>query len=333
MAFQRGGQAAEQASKAGRKSFSRVEYFSLGDGEKAIIRLLDDSPEWLFAKQHNYVPTKDEPEDWGGDKTGSDKPKWPTSMSATCRKDPGIGADTCYICDNMTNDKGKAMWPATRLWVRAVLREEVRGTQAMADAGRIDESDIGRIVGYRDLEHDVEETDADGNLTGKTVRRKRIVLINQGVKNFFGALQGYYDMNGTVLDRDYQVVRKGEGKETEYRIMARDPLKDFDLFKDKELRAKYEGFAAEVGLSVDDVEKMVAEKGSEEFYARFFDPTAKVPPRTSSKTEDLDDHPGGLDEFKPRGDDEGSSTSTEEKLAEMRRRMRESGRKAEPSPA
>ena len=327
MAFTRGGQQAEEAAKANRKSFAKVEYLQLEDGETTVIRLLDDSPDWIFVKQHSFVDTKDAPSDM----TDEDRKKWPAKMNAICRYDKAIDGDNCYICDNLTGPKGKPLSPGVRLWVRAVIREEVKGTQAMADAGDIPESKIGRIVGFRDAEHDVEETDAEGKTTGKTVRRKKMVLINMGMKNFFGALQGYFDMHGTVLDRDYRVTRKGSNVDTDYTIIGCDPIEGFDLNSDPELRARYEKFAAEQGLSVDDLEKMLLNRGSEEYYARFFDPTAKVPPRVQK--ERVEDHPGGYDEFKPRNSDvveqTGGPQIDEDRIAAMRERVRSGGRKQE----
>lgn len=327
MAFKRGGQAAEKAAKDAQKNFSRITYFKLDDGDRMTVRLLDDSPEWIYTKQHSFVDTKGAPEDV----TGKDRDSWPVKMGATCRKDECIGADTCYICDQMTNAKGKPITPATRLWARAVVREEVIGTEKMADDGLITPRMVGRVVGHMDAEHDVEETDHEGKATGNKIRQKKIVLINMGIKNFFGSLQAYFDSYQTVLDRDYRITRSGTGLDSEYRITACDKDPEHDLDANENLRAKYESFAKAQGLSVEDVEKMILDKGSEEFYARFFDPTVKAPPR---KKKDEADDKSAAKAAEPRKDDEdrgGSYASyaepDEAELAVMRDRVRTGGRK------
>jgi len=99
------------------------------------------------------------------------------------------------------------------------------------------------------------------------------------MSNFFGALQGYYDVNGTVLDRDFYVTRKGVGKDTEYSIIARDPLHNedgsvFDL-RDPEVRAPYE--------NVLDLEAEIVAQASDDHYAKYFDPTKPIPELPSRK--------------------------------------------------
>lgn len=312
MAFNRGGQAAEQAAKDAQKSFSRISYFKLDEGDSITVRLLDDSLDWIWTKQHSFISTKDAPKGHKG--------KWPTTMGATCRRDECIGAEDCYICDNVLKPNGKRENPSLRLWARAVVRKEVKGTQAMVEEGLIPSNKVGRVVGHMDEEEDVEETDREGNATGKTVRQKRMILINMGMKNFFSGLQAYYDVNGTVLDRDFRITRKGQGLESEYRSIACDPYPDHDLSTDEELRAKYEAFAAKQGLSVDDVEKSILEKGSEEFYAKFFDPDAKVPARDSDSSASEDES----DEDEVEQD---SSRPSEDKLSAIRDRIRNGGKK------
>lgn len=320
MAFNRGGQAAEQAAKDAQKTFSRVEFFKLDDGGTTTLRLLDDSPDWIWTKQHSFVPTKGAPADAKG--------SWPGSMSATCRKDECIGSDTCYICDHMVDDKDKPRSPSLRLWARAVVREEVRGTKEMVDEGVIPASKLNKVVGHMDAEHDVEETDREGKATGNKIRQKKMILINMGMKNFFSGLQGYHDANGTVLDRDFRITRKGKGLDSEYRIISCDPYPDHDLFEDKDLREKYEVHAAKQSLSVDDVEKSILERGSDEYYAKFFD-EGRQAPRSKARTKDADEGPAGESAI---SDDEGTSSEpavSQERLAAMRERIREGGKKSD----
>lgn len=324
MAFNRGGAAAEKATQS-KKKFAKTEWFNLQPGETTTLRFMDDSDAWIWVRQHSFVDTKGAP----ADASDEERKRWPAKMGATCRKDPGIGKDDCYICDQMTDNKNKPLFAAIRLWARAVVREEVLGTQEMADDGKIPANKVGRVVGFKDAEQDVEETDKDGNATGNVVRRKRIVVVNMGMKNFFSALQGYYDMNGTVLDRDYRITRKGEGTDTTYNIMMCQEIPGHDL-TDPETHAKYEKYATEVGLSMDDIETMIKDKASDEFFARFFDPTKKVPPR--KKKDSDDDAPASREDSTPAVAPVEDEPVDQDRLAAMRDRVRNGGKKKDPEP-
>jgi hypothetical protein len=265
--FRRGGEAAEEAAKQ-RNSGSRNKFFTIKeDRGTAVIRLIDDGDPktgWISTYQHSYVPTK------GPDASMSDevKAKWPKRSGAVCRHDNAFKEmyKDCYICDNMQKEDGKKYSPSIRLWARAVLREAVIGTQEHVDAGLIKQHMVGEVVGY----DDVMVQDAD---TGEM--RPDVAILNFSMNNFFGALNGYYAINRTVLDRDFHVTRKGTGTDTEYVIVARDPMYNedgskFDL-RDPETRAKYENIV--------DLEEVVAAQASDEHYARYFDPTKPIPDR------------------------------------------------------
>lgn len=290
--FGKGGQAArEEAGKKQFGSFKKVEYLTLKDGESIIVRLIDDSDGWPYVYQHSFIPTKGAPPDWQKDVKDEDKKKWPTAMGAVCRKqkNPENGElvfpeydGECFICDHMENPKNKRgkYYPAVKLWARALVREEVRGTQAAVDKGLCPASKIGKIIGFRDKMVEEQETDDDGKVTS-TKKVPKVIVINQSSKNFFGGIQAVWDTYGTVLDRDFRITRRGEGLETEYDIVAMDPMDykkpvldaegeetgDFEVVRwsleDPEIKALYEGSV--------DLEEIISEQASDQRFDTFFD--------------------------------------------------------------
>lgn len=288
MVLNRGGKAAEQEASQ-RRTFNRAEYFKLDKpGDSAVIRFIDDSERWIYIGQHSFVKTKDRPADMKADE------KWPDAMSAVCRADKAFQdpdstpyyADGCYICDHVVKPDGKKHWPSVRLWARAVLREPVLATAEHVQSGQYGDVVEGQRLGYRDAETDIKD-----DKTGEVKRVKKIVVINMGVKNFFGAMQGYYDVYGTVCDRDYHVTRSGTGTDTDYKIVPLDAIPGHNL-KSPELQAKYAQFAADANISDDDLEKMIIELSSDDYYARFFDPTKKAPAKKSKKDSESESKAG-----------------------------------------
>lgn len=304
--FRRGGQAAEEAAKQQRTSFSpRNKYLTIKeDRGTAVIRLIDDGDPhngWISVRQHSYVPTK------GPDDSMSDevKAKWPKRFGAVCRHDDafkGIYKD-CYICDKMRKEDGKPYGSGIRLFARAVLREPVLGTPELVEAGLIKEHMVNQVVGYEDA----TVIDSD---TGE--ERPDVVILNYGMDNFFGSLQGYYDINGTVLDRDFHITRKGTGTDTTYAIVARDPLRNedgsiFDL-RDPETRKPYEGIV--------NLEEVVANQASDEHYARYFDPTKPIPQRAKRSDE------GGNEANEPATPVAAASGPDQDQIKAMRERVK-----------
>jgi hypothetical protein len=111
-----------------------------------------------------------------------------------------------------------------KLWARAIVRDEIKGTKAMVEAGMIEAHEVGTTVGFQDREIEVQDTDKEGKAVGDPKKQPEIVVINMGMKNFFSALQASFDAYGTVLDRDYRITRTGTGLESEYSIVPMDPI-------------------------------------------------------------------------------------------------------------
>lgn len=286
--FASGGEQAAQIAKseaAARKSkYNRTFLGSLlaDDGDSIYGRFLTDEPQWIETKQHGSVMTKAAPQDKPSDKT------WPEAMGAVCRYTP-VGVDRhpaygdCFVCDNKLTDKyGKASYPGMRLWALLAVREPVMGTQAMVDSGQIKPHLVDQIVSFQDKVEEVEEV-IDGKATGNKTTRKVIVIVNMAQKNFFSPLLTFKAAYGTVVDRDYKIVRKGakQTQSVQYEFAPMNPTyaKDpetqetvvFDL-RDPKFAANYEGH----GMSLADLRKHISEQCSKEHYDRFFDTRVEV---------------------------------------------------------
>jgi hypothetical protein len=242
--LRKGGRAAQErakaekaaAEKARAASFKTWDYLSLdapeGDniyGGSMIVRFVTDEPDWLEVKQHSWIPTKPAPKDKPSDKKWSDKWGAVCRYTIFARKDAngemveGPWFNDCFICDRiyLPGKNGKPDYhpkPTPRQWAWAIEREEVLGTKEMADAGEIDQHEVGLPVTYRDKL--VDHVDRDGN----TTKGLRWLVVNFAGPNFFDKLIGFANVYGTVVDRDYKITRKGASTETDYEIVALDPV-------------------------------------------------------------------------------------------------------------
>lgn len=343
--FKRGAANAQKAAQErSGAQFERLNYFKVEDGDSVIFRPVHDGDEWYHAKLHQYIPVR---EDLVWDSERGDKP---THMSAVCRKDPQLGLDgECYICDvlpkvqpNPKRKDGK-YFPSTRYFVPFLIREEVRGTQEMIDAGEIPAtvkgrdgkqvSTIDRVVGRQDVMVEVQETDAEGNAKGDPVKKPKVVLCNLGYDNFFCHLQGFYEVPNeddeyTVLDRDFRAARAGSNTDTKYRITDYKPRNnDIDL-RDPETRKIYDTL---------DIEKIILDMASEERYARWFDHRVeqqtedeeKKTAKSSTKKAAPKAQQAKVAEVEPDDGDDGDDEGDSETLADMKARMaRKHGRAA-----
>lgn len=266
ISFRRGGTAAEQAEKEANVSSSGrrgPDFFGLKeDGESTVLRLLTDHDDWIWVDQHSFIPTKPGPKD---------AEKWPKSMTSVCRYDKAFTGHygDCYICDaKLKNSFGKPGTPRVRVWALAVERELVRGDGSEALGGPAKQ---GVVIGVRDKIDEVDELDANGKPTGNKLSYPRIIVINMPMKGFFSHLKALHGLYGTVSDRDFSVTRSGTGTETEYKIVPIDPIPD--VRPGTPAWDKYLQAVNERGISL---EEIVGDKATDEYYARFFDPTKTV---------------------------------------------------------
>jgi hypothetical protein len=289
MAFRKG---VDEAAKASKGNFARTEFFKLEDKGSALVRFITDADEWITVDQHQMIPTKDKPSDYEGN--------WPEKMGSVCRKDEAFDYGECYICDFLVDGK-KIKRPSGRTWALACIREEVR--------------EDGKIAGYRDKTREVVKKIGDKE---ETVTEKDIVVVNMAWKNFFSIMKGFAEYYGTVLDRDYHIKRTGDDQSTTYQIVPLDPLimddkgTKFDL-RDPQFASRYETDL--------DLEKVIAERADDEFYARFFDP--RVTATKEGKVEKT-----GASPEAPKPDND----MDQEKLAAMAERVKNFGQ-AEGAPS
>lgn len=212
--FSSGASTLESQAKSGGRSFARADYFSLDDGESVTLRFLTDSEydpahpwtgAWLSIPQHSMVNTKAAPSDWQGD-------NWPTRMGAVCRhiktKAGESLYDSCVICDELKRDNGKPYTSSVRGWALACLREEVR--------------EDGMIVGFRDQTKKFTDESGERQVPA-------IVLMNNGWKNCFSRVKSFGGYYGTMVDRDYRITRTGKSLDTVYDAVAMDPIYHHDL--------------------------------------------------------------------------------------------------------
>jgi hypothetical protein len=282
--FAKGAAAAEQRAAENSKSgnFARLRYLTIDEGKQAVIRFLTDGDEWITVKQHTSVPTKNPP---------ADAKNWPKSLPAVCRYDEafeGIFHD-CYICDkpiiNPRNDK-----PVTapdRTYALAVIRNEVAPGKYADDTVEVTRTVDGQEV---------------------TTTELNIVVVNYAMKNFFGAISGYYGMMGSLKNTDLVIKRKGKGLDTDYIPL---PIPNSEVLSDTEWAERYGKALVAQNL---DLGEIVADKASDDFYRRFFDArygseaTASVPEQAGAPAVEQDAAP--------------SNDVPEDALEEMRRRVR-----------
>lgn len=254
--FRKGAAALQEASKGGR--FARTEYFSLEDGKTAVLRFLTDGDDWISVNQHQVIPTKPKADDWPKDSN------WPDKMGAVCRRDQAFSYGECYICDFLVDGK-KIKRPSARGWALACIREEVIGDGSDELGGPANK---GKSLGYRDAIREVTRKKGDSDET-ETVKEKAIVVVNMGWQNFFSVLdglRGFY--GGTILDRDIVIKRNGNDKDTKYAMVGLDPIRKADGsvldLRNPEDMARYEHDL--------NLEEIISDRASDDFYARFFDP-------------------------------------------------------------
>ncbi|MET7363308.1 hypothetical protein ABZS76_33390 [Streptomyces sp. NPDC005562] len=267
LSFRRGGNAAEEAEKVASASGGRrdrsPDYFSLkNDKDSTVVRLLTDHDDWIYVEQHSFVPTKAAPQ-------GAEN--WPKSMTAVCRKDPVFSGHytDCYICDSkIKNNFGKLASSRIRIWGLAIERELVRG-DGTEGLGGPSMQDI--VVGVRDKIDEIDEFDAEGKATGNKLRYPRIIVINQPMKGFFSNLKALFGLYRTVCDRDFEITRDGTGTDTNYKIVPIDPIPD--LKPGTSAWEKYQQAIDEREINLDAI---VADKASDQYYARFFNPAKDV---------------------------------------------------------
>jgi hypothetical protein len=280
--FGRGGESAaeaeEQLSASRGGNFRKTNYLpKIGKGKSIFIRYVLDSQQWYYANAHPAVPTKNKPANWPEGRS------WPKTMPAVCRYDKtwkGIHAD-CYICDaKLINEWGRPCNPVLRVWTIAVIREEVIGTQEMVDKEIIPAEMVGKRVGFKDATREIDEVDAEGKPTGNKKQEIAMIVVNQAMPNYFSGLQAMFGVFGTLCDRDYVLLQKDEGKDVDFQHIHMDPSASHQ--PGTESWKRYEQAIKDQGI---DIEALLVDRASDDFYATFFDPNKEAP--IKEKKEDV----------------------------------------------
>lgn len=259
--FRRGSAEAERAAESQNSgSFQRVRFASWTPQDPVkIVRFVNDfdGPNgWITCSQHGSVRTRPAPPNYSG--------QWPKAMPAVCRMDKDEDGNRvfphfadCYACSHGVDDNtGKASVPKVRTWSLAIER--------VAD---FDAS--GRMTKISDKMVPYSKKLPNGEV--ETTMEPAWLLICQAWGTFWSSIDAVGKVHGTILDRDFRIVRKGFGqRDTDYQSAAYDPLvladgKRFDL-RDPEILAYYDQFGG-----IPDLGELIEERAGDEFFARFFD--------------------------------------------------------------
>lgn len=264
-AFRTGGDDAAEASK--QVPFARgshLDYLRLDDGERILLRYITSYADLVYVAQHSSCPTKAAPPNYAK--------KWPEAMTAVCRKDEAFAQvySDCYICDaKIKNRWGNVVSNAVKIWALAVVREEVIGDGSEEKGGP---EKKGIRVGTVDKMVEVEVVDKDGKATGEKVWQKQYLLVNFAHKNYFSNLKAAYHEFGSINDRDFAVTRQGKDTDTVYPHFALDATPNLKPGTDR-WKEKYLDDLDERGINLLTI---IAERASDEYYAKFFDPSKSV---------------------------------------------------------
>jgi hypothetical protein len=292
----RGAEAAEKANAASGNRFGKHEFFKLQEGGTIVLRFLTHHESWPSGQVHMGIPTKPAP-------TKTQK-NWPQSMPAVCQNDKanffdpdtkewddGYGA--CWIdanCKGKKDQYGKDMAKTSlRCWAAALVIEE-------ADDGS------GKKVSR-------PARNAAGGL--------RILLVNQSWFGFFSQLNGIAQANGSVTDRDMWIKLnpKGNAAYAQYSIIPRDA--DPERLPGTETWAGWMTALEEEKLDLPELEALVLNQSSPDYYARFFDPDK------TAEDDAAEDEEGGSTQADPAGEAGVDSGVSDGDLDAMEARMRD----------
>ena len=279
MGVRKGSVAGAEAAKKQQGARSRVRYLTaeatLKDADdKVFVRPITEADEWLYVDMHQFVPTKDKPEDYEG--------KWPEKMSAVCQNDqafiddstgqymPGFG--DCYICKS-------PQYKALDRFKKPINKISVRGWALMCLREPMMED--GRIVAFSDSLVEIRLGKDKGSEKADTEQVRNIVVAQMSWKNFWANLNTQYGLHGTVRDRDYLITVTGEGTDKNFTFINLDPIADH---KPGTASWKlYEEACEKQGL---DLMKIISEQASNEYYDKFFRPVEGEKTAKSAEPQD-----------------------------------------------
>ena len=184
------------AKARGSANFSgpRLSYLNWKPGDRKVVRFLTD--EIIPAQAYSFVNVID-----GKTQGFLVKPGGEDYVQKYMSPTPGgVGWTTNYATKQP--EKAKSRETAIGLVV-------LRDTRPRAGGG----FEVGDLVGPVDYK-------------GESFQGRTFAIIQQSPKNFWGSIKGYFDMYGTITDRDYVIVRDGGDKDTQYIITPMDPVEE-----------------------------------------------------------------------------------------------------------
>lgn len=233
-------------------------------GAVHYLRFLTDAPGFIQVAQHSSVQTKFK-------LSGA---KGPKVMSAVCRYDKNFGEDrvaaghpalydNCAICDmQLLSQFGSKTDPAkssNRVWALAVEREQTPQKT------------------FQDVMEEYFIRDSEGKATKNKGLRPKIVVVNMGWSNFFQRLHNQWLFSAmdpaarTILDKDAIIRRSGTGTDTEYDFIMTPATPDLAPGT-----PAYKVYENELAGRKIDLNEIIYRMSTDEYYARFFDPTKTV---------------------------------------------------------
>lgn len=247
-ALRRGDEEDENRGEGG--GFRKEPHWDLKEGEEAVLRFLQESPDWYRARTHRFFPTKAKPADHEG--------KWPTAMPATCRAEPAFAQlypDGCPIC--VSGHKNK--------FGKENKGDDLRYTLAIEREQYVD-SETGKKA-YRDKLVEIPVLGEDGKPTEEKVSVPSVVIVSNTMYMLMNAIKACGEMYETLLDRDYRVkrVKNPSGTGTIYQVYPID--KDPAIAPGTDHWEFYELAVAAFGLKLPTI---IYSKTTDEYYNKFF---------------------------------------------------------------
>lgn len=269
------------------------------EGDIAILRFLEESPDWRKVPTHRFFPTKPEPKDHEG--------KWPKQMPATCRATPAISGRYPQGCAiDSSGYKGE--------YGKGSKAEDVRYTMAVEREEYKDENGRRR---YRDKEIQVPVFDRDTGVVSETetIGLPSLVLIGETMFRMMSAVKATAEATGSLRVQDIR-LKLGKNPSGSGLIVTAIPLDRDDSIMPGTARWDIYQHAQKLwkprGLVLG---REIQHRASPEYWDRFF----LMEDGRTYKEHELSQG-GGLDQFAS-----GKSGTTEQpdaaKLAQMRARI------------
>ena len=279
-----GMEAAKEAASSGASS-RLVDFFSVKPDQIVYVRFLTEASQAISFMSHPAYPTRPAPKDYTG--------HWPKAVSAICRRsklgDDKPMFDDCYCCEHPQMQDGRARNAISRQFGLVVIREEVI-SDGVNEKFRGPDGNIipsGQRTGlYRTKKKEYQAFE-NGQPSGAVQLVPDVQLVEYGYTNFWAELDAIYKIYGTIMNQEIAIMRTGSTmNDTKYRVQGMGP--SAVDFRNPAVLAK---FGVQIGNQIDprtgtlewiwppqyDLRRLLYERASSDYYARFIDPTKPFP--------------------------------------------------------